>query len=527
MNLEFLLSLRFRMLLGSLLLMLALFALVTVNTTRILYSVAQEHLAASIHQISQTLNMAIAPNTTREGLQTLNTYLQELVSSNETGIVYLAITGERGRVIVRTESTPDPVPTSSTDLDEQIQTGVVHVKQPILVGEAGVGTLHFGLATVLYRSAIHRIIEKNAQLLILTLLGVLLTLLWMHIRINQRITRLMQASLALAHGDYSLRAPEGGYDELSRLAQRFNLMANAVQERIEALECSRAEIRELNLNLEKRVEERTLELAETVEHLKKTQETLVQSKKLASLGSVVAAVAHELNTPIGNALTVATAFSKKTMTFQQEAKQGLRRSTLDHYTQDSLMAADLIERNIARAAELITSFKQVAVDQTSSQRRRFNLRETLSEVLSTLRPTFKSSPHRLELNTPEDIFLDSFPGPLGQVVTNFVNNALLHAFDPERPGTMTINGTVIDKDRVMLEFSDNGKGIAPEHLKRIYDPFFTTRLGAGGSGLGLHIVHNIVTGLLGGQIHVSSTLAVGTTFQVILPMTAPYSDREE
>ncbi|MEI6414693.1 MAG: ATP-binding protein, partial [Pseudomonadota bacterium] len=258
-----------------------------------------------------------------------------------------------------------------------------------------------------------------------------------------------------------------------------------------------------------------------VERLKKTQESLVQSEKLASLGSVVAAVAHELNTPIGNALTVATSFSKKTVTFQQEAKQSLRRSVLDTYTQDSLMASELIERNITRAAELITSFKQVAIDQTSSQRRHFNLRETLAEVLSTLRPTFKNSPHHVEIHIPGDIALDSFPGPLGQIVTNFVNNALLHAFDAEYIGIMKINGKTLNRDQVLLVFSDNGKGIAPEHLKRIYDPFFTTRLGTGGSGLGLNIVHNIITGLLGGKIRVDSTLGAGTTFEVILPITAP------
>ncbi|MEI6414506.1 MAG: HAMP domain-containing protein, partial [Pseudomonadota bacterium] len=280
-NLEFLRSLRFRMLLGSLLLMLALFALVTVNTTQVLHTVAKEHLDASVRQISQTLNLAITPNTTREGLKTLNAYFQELVSGNETGIVYLAIAGERGHIIIKTASTPDPLPVTGEDLSEQLQTGVVHVSQPILIGESGVGTLHFGLATELYRSAINRIVQENAQLLVFTMLSVMATLLWVHIRINQRVTRLMQASLALAHGHYSLRAPEGGHDELSRLAQRFNLMADAVRERVEALECRRAEIRELNLNLEKRVEERTLELAETVERLKKTQESLVQSEKLA------------------------------------------------------------------------------------------------------------------------------------------------------------------------------------------------------------------------------------------------------
>ncbi|MBI5040112.1 MAG: HAMP domain-containing protein, partial [Gammaproteobacteria bacterium] len=332
----------------------------------------------------------------------------------------------------------------------------------------------------------------------------------------------------LASGDYATRAPEHGNDELNRLAHDFNRMAEAVEERIAALERSRAEIQKLNQSLETRVVERTRELAErntqlaeAISHLHETQEYLVRSEKLAGLGMIVAAVAHELNSPIGNALTVATAFTEKTRTFQKEAAEGLRRSVLQTYVQDAGIAAELIERNIDRAAELIRSFKQVTVDQTSSQRRSFNLRQTLEELAATLRPTFKKNGYQLLLNIPANIDLDSYPGPLGQVISNFVTNALLHAFEGRRGGTMRLSCTPCGEDRIELLFEDDGKGIPAEHLPRIFDPFFTTRLGTGGSGLGLNIVHNIVTGLLGGEISVGSRPGQGTRFRILIPRQAP------
>lgn len=248
----------------------------------------------------------------------------------------------------------------------------------------------------------------------------------------------------------------------------------------------------------------------------------MQSEKLASLGSIVAAVAHELNTPIGNARVVASSLSSRTEEFVRECEQNLRRSDLLDYIDHANQACLLLERSLVRAADLINSFKRVAADQTSSQRRPFDLRETLLEIASTLRPTFKKSGHELIMEIPPDINMESYPGPLGQVIGNLINNSLLHAFDGLQNGNMRLRVSAeAQHDMVRIVFCDDGAGIPASSLNRIFDPFFTTKLGAGGSGLGLNIVHNIVTGILAGEIEVSSAPGHGTRFEIRLPRVAP------
>jgi signal transduction histidine kinase len=481
-----------------------------------------------VKQTSETLNLAIAPLTTAERIESLNDYFQELVSGGETGIVYLALLNEKGDYLLKTNTTPFPLPFPDTDLHQQFQQGVVHVSQPILLGGNEVGTLRYGLSYSLLKDAIDHILVEN---LLLTGTGlVLLTALLFaaSLSMNARISHLLRASRALTEGDYSQSAPEHGHDEISCLGQHFNLMAKAVEERMFDLEKRRQEIRELNQTLENRVQQRTHELeerndelAQVIQNLRLTQDMLVRTEKLASLGAIVATVAHELNTPIGNALTVITAFAEKTQAFQDAILQGVRRSTLEAYQNDSLVAMELTERNLRHAAELILSFKHVAVDQTTSKRRIFDLAKTLKEILTTLKPSFKNTRYTLVTDFSPGIVMDSYPGPIAQVITNFVSNSLIHAFHERADGTMQLLSRTWEGDRVQIIFADDGHGIPPEHLNRIYDPFFTTRLGTGGSGLGLHIVHNIVTGLLGGQIEVDSQLEKGTTFTVNLPRIAP------
>jgi PAS domain S-box-containing protein len=282
------------------------------------------------------------------------------------------------------------------------------------------------------------------------------------------------------------------------------------------------ELHALTHTLEERVATRTRELETTLEQLRRAQSDLVQAEKLAALGSLVAGIAHELNTPIGNSLTVATSFDVQTRRLRdQQAAGTMTRSALDGYLTAARDAAEILSRNLHRASELITSFKQVAADQASEQRRRFMLDTLLAELVLTLSPSLRKAPHRLQMEVAPGIEMDSLPGPLGQVITNLVNNALLHAFDGKPLGTLGIEGHALDAHRVVLVVRDDGCGIAPEHLRRIFEPFFTTRLGRGGTGLGLHIVHNVVTGPLGGRIDVHSVVGEGTRFAITLPRVAP------
>jgi signal transduction histidine kinase len=258
--------------------------------------------------------------------------------------------------------------------------------------------------------------------------------------------------------------------------------------------------------------------AEAYRQLKSTQAQLVAQEKLAALGSLVAGVAHELNTPIGNSLLMASTLQEKTETIAAKFEgAAVRRSDLQAFIAASQEAAALIMRSLFNAAELVNSFKQVAVDQASAQRRPFNLEQATHEIVATMMNQVRKAGHTLEMTVPPQLEMDSFPGPYGQVLINLINNALLHAFEGRSGGAITIAATAPVPGRVQISFHDDGIGIAPEHQARIFDPFFTTKMGQGGSGLGLNITYNIVTSLLQGQIRVESS-ARGTTFVMDLPL---------
>jgi len=285
----------------------------------------------------------------------------------------------------------------------------------------------------------------------------------------------------------------------------------------------------LNSQLEQRVQERTRdldhshqELLHTMQTLQRTQDELIQSDRLASLGSLVAGVAHELNTPIGNALVASSSLSEEVAQMQQTVRAGsMKRSAFEHFMERVAEGSELTLRSLHRAVTLISSFKQVAVDQASERRRGFDLAQVLNEVIDTLKPKLKHAAVRLSLDLQADIAMESYPGPLGQVIINLFTNALAHGFDNRASGLITVRTHRLGKERVIVTFSDDGAGIAPEHLGQIFDPFFTTKLGRGGSGLGLSVSHRIVTKVLGGQIAIRSTLGQGASFEMNLPATAP------
>jgi PAS domain S-box-containing protein len=314
----------------------------------------------------------------------------------------------------------------------------------------------------------------------------------------------------------------------SRSYVRMDVDISEEKALVDELQQSEQALRDLNAGLERRVEERTAALASAVdelsgalENLQRAQDELIRSEKLAALGSLVAGIAHELNTPIGNGLMAASTLDDHTQEFGRVVESGqIRRSALEQFVRDARTAAEIVVRNLKKASELVTSFKQVAVDQTSAQRREFVLDELVAEIVLTLRPSFKKTPYAVDYQVPPELRFDSYPGPLGQVLTNLINNALVHGFEGRDHGTVRVCATPEGKGAIRIEVSDDGLGIDPEHLPRIFDPFFTTKLGKGGSGLGLHIVHNLVTRVLGGSIRVASDLA-GTRFTMTIPRMAP------
>ncbi|MEA2832610.1 MAG: hypothetical protein QOG66_812 [Methylobacteriaceae bacterium] len=259
--------------------------------------------------------------------------------------------------------------------------------------------------------------------------------------------------------------------------------------------------------------------------LRKTQDSLIEAEKLAALGGLVAGVAHEVNNPVGISLTVASSLARRCEVFADELARGdLKRSRLTEFIQGSRDAATQLVSNLQRAGELIQSFKQVAVDRSHIERRVFDLKELTEQVIASLRPGLNKSRVKLALTCEAGIRMDSYPGPYGQVVTNIVLNAVAHAFEPGQSGAIEIHANAEDADQVAIVFSDSGRGMAPDVRRRAFEPFFTTRRSQGGTGLGLHIVHNIVTGRLGGRISVTSESGHGASFRVVIPRVAPHED---
>ncbi|BBB65617.1 hypothetical protein UNDYM_1364 [Undibacterium sp. YM2] len=306
-----------------------------------------------------------------------------------------------------------------------------------------------------------------------------------------------------------------------------------VQEDITEKRQNEQEIRNMNTTLERRVSERTQaleaansELTVVLENLQRAQRELLRTEKMAALGSLVAGVAHELNTPIGTSVTVASTLAQHTDAVLVEFEKGLRRSVLEEYLRNAKTGADLLLRNLSKASELVISFKQVAVDRTSANRRVFALDEMLSELILTMGPTIRKTRHDVVHGVPPKLMMDSYPGPLGQVMTNLINNAFIHGFEGDYRGTVSITARIFDENFVEITVRDNGKGIPESNLGRIFDPFFTTRLGLGGSGLGLNIVYNLVTGILGGNIVVESEIGKGTCFKISLPLEPKLVDED-
>ena len=262
-----------------------------------------------------------------------------------------------------------------------------------------------------------------------------------------------------------------------------------------------------------------LDNANAYRQLQQAQSQLVAQEKLAALGSLVAGVANELNSPIGNSILMTSSLEGKADAMNDKiTRQCLRQSDLDDFLLDTRETATLILKSLTSAAELVSSFKQVAVDRTSAKRRLFNLQQTCHETITTLNSQIRHSGHTLEVQIPDDIIIDGYPGPLGQVLSNLVNNALLHAFDGREHGHLALRATRLDHEHVRITFQDDGVGIAEKNLARIFDPFFTTKAGQGDSGLGMNIVYNIVTSLLNGKIRVESELECGTTVVLDLPL---------
>ncbi len=354
-----------------------------------------------------------------------------------------------------------------------------------------------------------RILATLAEVLLLAggavVFGLLLGSLWA-MRIGGGMGSLMAFASAVSERRALPALKPSIVAEFGVLAEELRELGKKVEERESAL-------RRLNEELEDRVRARTAELAAA-------NDELLRAQKLAALGKLVAGIAHELNTPLGNGVMAVSTLSDRLGQFEREASSGLRKSALAAYLEDSRSGLDIALRNLRRAAGLIGDFKQLAVDRTSDQRREFFLDEVVRENLLALHPVLKRMPFAVVTDIPEGIRMDGYPGLLGQILSNLVNNAVVHGFAGRDSGTVTVRARR-DGDRMRLEVADDGIGIPEPNRQHIFEPFFTTRRGSGGSGLGLNLAHNAATTVLGGTLGFESAVGEGTRFILDLPLTAP------
>ena len=290
-----------------------------------------------------------------------------------------------------------------------------------------------------------------------------------------------------------------------------------------------AKLRRHEHELELMVEQRTHELSEAkaraetaVVRLTDAQAQLVAAEKMASLGQLVAGVAHEINTPLGIAVTAASVQSEQLRGLKKQMQaHTLKASDLEQYLVTASQAGQLVDDHLARAAHLVRSFKQVSVDRSSDERRRFELKHFLEELIENLEIAWKRRPIQFQLTCPPDLVLDNYPGTLGQIISTFAQNALQHAYRDQRAGVLRISARALPDAQVELSFADDGSGIDASDLPRVFEPFFTTRRAEGFIGLGLHTVYNLVSGRLHGQIDVNSAADRGTRFTLRFPRDAP------
>jgi len=306
--------------------------------------------------------------------------------------------------------------------------------------------------------------------------------------------------------------PNKGSKEIISLSNTINNMVSTIKDSSQALKKQKVELEELKEYLEELVDVKTLELDQAQKHM-------MESEKMVALGGLVAGVAHEINTPIGLGITGMSHLVNETKKIKISYKNDkMTKSDFEKYLDDAYELSEISYKNLKRAAELVKSFKQISIDQTNEQKREFNLKQYIDDTILSLYNKIKKSNVDIRVSCPDSLNIFSYPGAFSQIVTNFIMNSIIHAYEMSNTkGKISLDFKVLDSSLKFI-YKDDGKGILKENLSRIFNPFFTTNRTKGGSGLGLNIIYNIVTQQLGGTIECNSTYGEGTEFIIIVPL---------
>jgi len=363
-----------------------------------------------------------------------------------------------------------------------------------------------------YRAYLHPLAQSYLIALVVVTLVIIVGFRFFFLNTITRPLKFIESGIReVEKGNLKIEVPVLVEDEIGRIAHTFNAMIR--------------KIADSELTLEQKVQDRTAqlgnsnkELSSTLQLLKATQDDLVRREKMAGLGDMVAGVAHEINTPIGVSLTAATFLERKTNEIAVETANGyLTRSALDSFLSTAKETSRIITSNLGRAAELISSFKKVAVAQTSEEKGEFRVEQYIHDLLLNLRPALKKTKISVVVECDNTLAITSYPGAFSQIFTNLIMNTIIHGFTPEQLGTIIIRIRKEDGN-VFIEYSDDGAGIPPNNIQKVFEPFFTTSRNRGGTGLGLHIIYNIVTQKLNGTITAESIEGKGVKFTIRFPV---------
>ncbi|RUO71836.1 ATP-binding protein [Idiomarina ramblicola] len=426
-----------------------------------------------------------------------------------------------------------PIPARFSKLDRlttpQIHDDYIEVSQPVVLDDEVIGYVYLRASLEQARLFMWRSIGVAGVVFVLTLLLCWLVTLRLRKTIVTPLDSVVDVISQVARDkNYSLRLAPSQLVEFDMMAHAFNTMLDRVQQHISRQRRAEEEASQLNTELERQVTQRTQalkesnsELLKTLEQLHQYQGQLVESEKMASLGDMVAGIAHEVNTPIGLSVTASTLLQDK-LTIMQEKFDEKRISTseFERFLSDCDENLQIIYRNLGRAADLVTSFKQVAVDQSSEIDRDVHIPSFMNDVLISVKPR-RLDPDKfpIQISCPDDLTVRAKAGPLNQVLINLIVNSMIHAFDGYDHGVVKIHFNMLNDNELEMIYSDNGKGVPSDISRKIFDPFVTTKRGSGGSGLGLHLVYNLVTQVLGGNIHFFSEEKNGVEFIVRFPVT--------